>query len=187
MKQDAHLSEGKALFQELSASKAAENAQTAKISLEMRQEKASSALEALNLQEESARIKREALESIASDGEKGIVSRNKAKAELTILLSGDPITLRTARIQQEAAVKKMTAAAKKAEETDKHIETALQRATHTRKEAIRLKASALVAAKKAEDEMPSARTSFNKISETLDEITKKKRLERVRYSFFKVI
>lgn len=171
--EDAHQSEVKALDRELAASKAAENAVSAKASLEEIRKKAGSALEALELQEETTRRKGEELEIIASDGNRGIVTRNKAKAELAILKSDDPITLRTARIQQEAAVKKMTIATKRAEETVALSETALGRATHARKEAIRLKTSALVATKEAEVAIPSARAAFDKISETLEMIMRK--------------
>ncbi|KAL7532668.1 hypothetical protein ACHAXR_004772, partial [Thalassiosira sp. AJA248-18] len=171
--EEAHQSEAKALRQELAASKAAENAKAAKIALDETKDRTDSMLEALKLQEEATQRKMDMLESIAADGSKGIVSRNKAKTELAILLNEDPITLRTARIQQEAASKKTTVAAKKAEQTVVLSETALERATHARKESIRLKESSLAATKKAEEAIPSAQVAFDKISKTLDEIMKK--------------
>jgi len=47
-------------------------------------EQTGEALEALAVQEEVSQRKRDRLESIASDKSNGIVSRNKAKAELSI-------------------------------------------------------------------------------------------------------
>lgn len=176
--EDACQSEKRALHQELAASEAAERAQAAKISLDVAKEKAGHALEALRLQEEATQRKKDELERAASDGTKGIVSRNKAKAELSILLSEDPIKLRTARIQQEASVNKMVAAANMAEDTLHHSETALERAAHARKEAIRLKESSLAAAKQAEMAIPSAQAAFNKISQTLDDIMKNQKAGR---------
>lgn len=129
-------------------------------------------LESLKCQEDAVKKKAEELQVIIADGSSGIVKRNKAKAELAILRNDDPITLRTARIQQEAAVNRMTLAAKKAEETVEQSETALERATHARKEAIRLKVAALAAAKNAEERIPAAQAAFETISAKLDEITK---------------
>jgi hypothetical protein len=169
----AHQSEARALGQELAASKAAEDArQAAKISDEAR-EKATRGIETLKLQEELSIRKREELENIASDDSKGVVSRNKAKAELAILLSEDQINLRAAKIHQEMAAKKIMAAAKKSEECVALSEAALERATHDRKEATRLKAIAIAATKAAEESIPSTQAAFDEISRTLDEVTKK--------------
>ncbi|KAL7546212.1 hypothetical protein ACHAWF_009551 [Thalassiosira exigua] len=173
--EDAHQSEARALSKELAASKAAQKAQAAKISLDETNEKAGETLQAFNIQEDAVKRKMEELEGIASDSTRGVVSRNRAKAELAILKSEDPITLRTARIHQEAAVRKMTAAAREAEDTVRISETALERATHARKEAIRLKESALAATKRAEEAIPSAQAAFDRISETLEEIISKEK------------
>ncbi|KAL3770596.1 hypothetical protein ACHAW5_007737 [Stephanodiscus triporus] len=135
----AHQSEARALGQELAALKAAEDArQAAKISDKTR-ENATRVIETLKLQEELSIRKKEGLENIASDDSKGVVSRNKSKAELAILLSEDQINLRAAKIHQEMAAKNTIAAAKKSEECVALTEAALERATHARKEATRLK------------------------------------------------
>jgi len=176
--EDAHQSEKRALNQEIAASRAAENALAAKVALDETKETAGIALEALKREEESTRKRKKELERIASDGNNGIVTRNKAKAELAILLSEDGIKLRTARIHQESALKRMTAAAKRAEETVALAEKNHERATHARKEAIRLKTSALAATKKAEEAIPSAKAAFDKISFTLDELMKKEKTGR---------
>jgi hypothetical protein len=171
--EDAHQSEAKALRQELAASKAAENAVTAKLSLEEVREKSDKALEAFELQEESTRRKKEELERIASDRKQGIVTRNKAKAELSILRGEDPIALRTVRIKLEVAVKKTRAAAANAEGTVALSDAALARATHARKEALRLKDAALAATKRAEAAIPSAQSAFKQIGATLDGLIEK--------------
>ena len=72
----------------------------------------------------------------------------------------------------------MMAAANKAEDTLHHSQTALERATHARKEAIRLKESSLSAAKQAEKAIPSAQAAFDKISQTLDDIMKNQKAGR---------
>ena len=70
--EDAHQSEVKALDREFAATRAANTAQAARGVLDETSEKARSALDALNLQEESMRRKKEKLEIIANDGNKGM-------------------------------------------------------------------------------------------------------------------
>ena len=176
--EDARQSEKNALDEEENAAKAAEEANRAKLSASQLKEKASEALDALTMQEETTTQKREALEQIAADGKKGIVARNKATAELAILLSEDPLPLRTARIQQEAAMKKMTAAVKKSNEAAALAEATLDRATKARNNAIALRESALDAAKEPEESIPIAQNAFDKISDTLEDIMKKQKSGR---------
>ena len=54
------------------------------------------------------------LEDKSNNGELGIVKRNGAKAELAQLKASDPLPLRTAKITQAAAVRKLAKAVKKA-------------------------------------------------------------------------
>jgi len=76
----------------------AENAaRSAKIELEQ-------ALSELKAQEDAYHNKKAELERKSEEG--GVVSRNKAKAELAQLLAEDPLPLRRAKITTEAAVKK---------------------------------------------------------------------------------
>merc|ERR1712137_1295961 len=62
------------------------------------------ALAALHAEEEAYNTRKKTLEQKCEEG--GVVSRNKAKAELSQLLAEDPLPLRRAKITQEAAVKK---------------------------------------------------------------------------------
>ena len=158
--EEAHQSEARALKHELAASKAAESAKCARVSHDEARTKANKALGALKLQEDAKQRNEDELKRIASDSTNGIVTRNRAHAELAILLSEDPIGIRTARIQQETAAKKMTVAAKKAEDTVSQSEAALVRAVSARKEAMRRKELYLAATKKAEKAIPSAQDAF---------------------------
>lgn len=62
------------------------------------------ALAELKAQEDAYNQKKADLERRSEEG--GVVSRNKAKAELAQLLAEDPLPLRRAKISQEAAVRK---------------------------------------------------------------------------------
>ena len=62
------------------------------------------ALAELKAQEDAYNSKKSDLERRSEEG--GVVSRNKAKAELSQLLAEDPLPLRRAKITQEAAVNK---------------------------------------------------------------------------------
>lgn len=171
--EDARASEARALDRELTASRAAARAAEARVALDETRERAGVALEALQLEEKTANERKDDLERRGSDASNGVVSRNRAKAELAILKSEDPIALRTARIRQEAAVKKAGVAARKAEETVEQSEAALAHAASARREAVRLKEAALAATKEAEAAIPSAQAAFDRISATLQEIMKK--------------
>ena len=182
--EEASRSEEQALRQELAASQAAEKAVDAQTSLDQVRDASDQALGELGLQEASTRRKREALEGIASDHKQGIVRRHKARAELAILLGEDPLPLRTARIKLEVAVQKTTAAARNAENTVALSEAALARATHARQEALRLKEAAIVEAKRAEEAIPVAQSSFEKIHERLEEMIKKRSVGKGTAYFF---
>ena len=78
--------EDKALNREIAATKAVDNAKTAKLLLGNTREWAGEALEALKVQKEVKQRKKVKLERIASDKSNGVVSRNKAKTKLAILL-----------------------------------------------------------------------------------------------------
>ena len=134
----------KALSEEAAAKNAAELAKAANRSSFQSREKAREALEMLNHQEEYNKQKMLELEKIIADDSLGIVTRNKANAELAILLSEDPVQLRSARIKQEAAMKKMNDAVNKSIEVVSSSEVAFKRATNARKEAIELKESSVM-------------------------------------------
>eukprot|EP00011_Vannellida_sp_DIVA3-517-6-12_P014129 CAMPEP_0114612082 /NCGR_PEP_ID=MMETSP0168-20121206/4442_1 /TAXON_ID=95228 ORGANISM="Vannella sp., Strain DIVA3 517/6/12" /NCGR_SAMPLE_ID=MMETSP0168 /ASSEMBLY_ACC=CAM_ASM_000044 /LENGTH=319 /DNA_ID=CAMNT_0001823063 /DNA_START=66 /DNA_END=1025 /DNA_ORIENTATION=- len=91
---------------EAAAKKAEAEAKQAQAELE-------AALAEVKAQEDAYNSKTEALKAKSETG--GIVSRNKAKAELEIHLAEDPLPLRRAKITLEAAVKRSDRATKAAE------------------------------------------------------------------------
>eukprot|EP01090_Pellita_catalonica_P016686 TRINITY_DN4846_c0_g1_i1.p1 TRINITY_DN4846_c0_g1~~TRINITY_DN4846_c0_g1_i1.p1 ORF type:complete len:328 (+),score=105.36 TRINITY_DN4846_c0_g1_i1:35-985(+) len=77
------------------------------------QKELEAALAELKAQEEAYKNKTESLKKASETG--GIVSRNRAKADLAIHLGEDPLPLRRAKINTEAAVRKAEKATKAAE------------------------------------------------------------------------
>ncbi|CAK9068533.1 Hypothetical protein SCF082_LOCUS34492, partial [Durusdinium trenchii] len=72
------------------------------------------ALETVKREEATFQAKIDELEATGSDDSKGIVTRNKAKAELAQLKSSDPMPLQRAKISQEAVVRRAERAVKSA-------------------------------------------------------------------------
>jgi len=87
------------------------------------QQELEAALAELKAQEDAFNSKKAELERKSEEG--GVVSKNKAKAELAQLLSEDPLPLRRAKITTEAAVKK-------AERTRVAAEEAAEQASNSR-------------------------------------------------------
>ena len=127
----------------------------------------------LNKLEETTSQRRADLESIIADSSKGIVTRNKANAELAILLSEDPSSLRAARIKQAAAERKSAEAAARSKDAMIQAEKALHGARAARKEANEQMQKAAVASRAAEEAIPKAQDAFIKASNTLEEIRNK--------------
>ncbi|KAL7484380.1 hypothetical protein ACHAW6_010013, partial [Cyclotella cf. meneghiniana] len=167
-----------AIEKEAEASRATDAARIAEQSSRALLEEETETWEALNLQEETTRKRRMDLEAIVADSKKGIVTRNKANAELAILLSEDPLQLRAARTKQETTVRKSSEALAKCEEAVEHSQVALQLAIIARAEAIKRKESALTAERAAEDFLPSARLAFEQASKALQEFTKRQQNRR---------
>eukprot|EP00947_MAST-08B_sp_MAST-8B-sp1_P002295 g2295.t1 len=117
---------------------------------------ADEALAELNAQEEAFKSKMEKLEATSTDGSLGIVKRNKAKAELAQLKCEDPLPLRQAKITQEAAVRKLQKALKKAA-------SAAAAAGAARK-------NAAAAAEEAEAAIPLAEAAFEEAQQILAEV-----------------
>jgi hypothetical protein len=101
------------------AEKAAKVAQDEAAAAVEEQKKAAAELEA---QEQAYKNKLATLEQKTQEG--GVVSRNKAKAELEQLKAEDPLPLRQAKITQDAAVRKSEKAHKAAEQRVKEAEAA---------------------------------------------------------------
>jgi len=80
----------------------------------------------LKKMEDEYKNETERLKFASTDETKGIVSRNRAKNELEQHLSKDTLGLRSAKINQEAALRKAKNATEKAENMRKEAEAALE-------------------------------------------------------------
>ena len=112
------------------------------------------ALQELHAQEDAYNSKKSDLERKSEEG--GVVSRNKAKAELAQHLAEDPLPLRKAKITQEAAVKKAERATAAAAEARTAAEEATKRATEAKNESIKAKAVAEAALAEAKAKLKEA-------------------------------
>eukprot|EP01100_Stratorugosa_tubuloviscum_P015532 TRINITY_DN8_c1_g1_i13.p1 TRINITY_DN8_c1_g1~~TRINITY_DN8_c1_g1_i13.p1 ORF type:complete len:367 (+),score=243.31 TRINITY_DN8_c1_g1_i13:40-1101(+) len=122
------------------------------------------ALNELHAQEAAYKAKVDDLTRRGNDESVGVVTRNKAKAELAQVLAEDPLPLRKAKITQEAAVKKAekatniaaearskaSASANAASQARKQAEDSAQQASQARKAAEQARHQATVAAEHAE-------------------------------------
>jgi len=132
---------------EVEAAKREQEAHAAKAELE-------AALAELHALEEAYKQKTEELTRKSETG--GVVSKNKAKAELAQHLAEDPLPLRKAKITQEAAVKKAERATQAAAEARTAAAEATQRATEAQEECKRTKAAAEQALAAAKQKLKEA-------------------------------
>ena len=152
---------------------AIEAARNAELSSRDLLEKNKIRMKSLEKLEEKTKSRRTELEAIVADSNKGIVTRNKANAELAILLSEDPMSLRTARIKQEATIRKSSEAFIKSKDAVVHFEQVLRSAKAARTEATELMKRAIASSKTAENAIPVAQLLFDRANHTLEEIRKK--------------
>ena len=131
--EEAHVALEAAKKSERDAAAAEKDAQDAKAELEV-------ALKEVQDQEDAYNNKTKALEKKSEEG--GVVSKNKAKAELAQHLAEDPLPLRKAKITQEAAVKKAERTAAAAAAARKEAEAATARSAAAKEEANKAKAAA---------------------------------------------
>ena len=124
---------------------------------------ADAALAELEAQEKAFQDKMSKMEADGSNMELGIVKRNRAKAELAQLKASDPLPLRTAKITQEAAVRKLAKAHKKAA-------AAAAAASAARATAAAAQAAAEAAAAAAEAAIPEAEAAFEAAQKALQEV-----------------
>lgn len=117
------------------------------------QDELEAALAELKAQEEAFNNKKAELERKGEEG--GAVSRNKAKAELAQLLAEDPLPLRRAKINQEAAVRK----AEKATQIAAQARSAASAAAAQAEEAARQASAARAAAEEAARQASAARAA----------------------------
>jgi DNA repair exonuclease SbcCD ATPase subunit len=99
------------------------------------QQELEAALAELKAQEDAFNNKTKDLQTKSEDQSVGLVTRNKAKAELAQHLSSDPLPLRRAKITQEAAVKKAEKATAAAAEARSAAEAARRAAEEAKRKA----------------------------------------------------
>lgn len=162
-----------AIEKEADATKAAEKQRQQELSSRELLAKEKEYLISLNKLEEKANQRKADLECIVSDSSKGVVARQKANAELAILLSQDSSGLRAARMKQETAAKKSSEALVSCKKAVFELESTLHLARAARAEATKRKEMAIAAARVAEEAIPSAQDAFEKASRALDDIQKK--------------
>merc|ERR1712137_1292156 len=145
---------------EASKKKEAESQQAAGAARAAQQE-LEEALRALQAEEKAYNDKKEELERKSTQG--GVVSMNKAKAELAQHLAEDPLPLRRAKITAEAAVKRADKARQAAEEAAKEASQARQAAESARQ-------ASAVAKAKAEEALAAAEAKFKEAEAYLEEV-----------------
>ena len=124
-KRNASDEEVKALEKESKAKEAEEEVNSAKLANE------ESLAKVLALEQER-NDKLAALEKTATDDNLGLVKRNRAKAELEQVKQEDPLPLRRAKISQEATIRRLNKAVKKAKEETQIATDARTKATEAK-------------------------------------------------------
>ena len=156
----AFAAENEAKTREAAAYASAEEAKVREAESLVAQEELKAALAELKAQEDAFNNKKAELERKGEEG--GAVSRNKAKAELAQLLAEDPLPLRRAKINQEAAVRKAEKATQAAAQARAAASAAAVQATAARTEAeqaARQASAARAAAEEAARQASAARAA----------------------------
>jgi len=133
-----------------------------------RKEEEAAAARELQKQEEAYKNKTEEIKARTETG--GMVSKNKAKAELEIHLKEDPLPLRRAKITQEASARKAAKAAEDAAKAREAAQHARKQAQDARKLAQEARVKAEEATAAAERAVDEARESVRKAEEYLEEV-----------------
>jgi len=152
------------------AGKAAEESRKAEKALSEEKERSKVALEELRQEESKLKEKKQKLEDRSKDSSLGIVKRNKAVAELNMLLSQDPLPLRTAKINKEASFNKISKLAKKASKATDAAEQSMKKAEAARITAIKSKEEAILTGKIAESKIPGAQEACESMQKTLERL-----------------
>jgi len=150
---------------------AAESARVAEEEARAAQAELEAALAEVQAQEDAFNKKTAELEKKTQEG--GVVSKNKAKAELAQHLAEDPLPLRKAKITQEAAVKRADRATQAASTARTNAEAAANNATQARAEAERAAAEARQARQAAEQARAASAQAAAAAEAALNEASKK--------------
>ena len=152
--EDAKKAAAEAKQREAQAKQDAEAAVAREGEAKAAQEELAAALAELQAQEKAYNDKKTDLERKSEEG--GVVSRNKAKAELAQHLAEDPLPLRRAKITQEAAVKKAERATQAAAEAREAAQASAVASSRARQEAEQAANQATDARQKAEKDAQAA-------------------------------
>lgn len=174
--QSAQTAEEHASKEQQEAAKAAEESRIAEIALSEEEQRSKVALEELKLEESKLKEKKAKLEERSNDSSLGIVKRNKAVAELNMLLSKDPLPLRTAKINKEASFHKISKLAKKASEATAAAEQCMKKAEKSRITALKSKEEALLTGKISESKIPGAQEACQSMQATLDKLLQERKI-----------
>jgi hypothetical protein len=131
---------------------------------------AEDSLEYVMKQESDTKEKKQSLEQIINNESNGIVTRNKAKAELQIIEHEDPLPLRKARIKNENAVKKLKISTNASKNARIAAENAKERAEKAMVDAKLAKEKAVEAATNAEATISKAREAIDYLKVLVDEM-----------------
>eukprot|EP01100_Stratorugosa_tubuloviscum_P015538 TRINITY_DN8_c1_g1_i3.p1 TRINITY_DN8_c1_g1~~TRINITY_DN8_c1_g1_i3.p1 ORF type:complete len:406 (+),score=302.00 TRINITY_DN8_c1_g1_i3:77-1294(+) len=129
------------------------------------QDELQAALNELHAQEAAYKAKVDDLTRRGNDESVGVVTRNKAKAELAQVLAEDPLPLRKAKITQEAAVKKAEKATNIAAEARSKASASANAASQARKQASEQAAQAKKAAEQAAQAAEAAKRAAEAASQ----------------------
>lgn len=109
-------------------------------------------------------------QKIIDDPSAGAVKKGRAVQEKEQTLAEDPLPLRKAKITQQAALKKVTKARKKAEEDTNKSNAAAQAATQAKEDADAAEKAAEEAKKVADDAKVAAEEAFDAAVKALEEL-----------------
>jgi len=174
----AQHAEETAACEEEKASKAVELFLREEACLSLPREKTEAALLCMKSRENKIEFKVKDLELVAFDDTKGIVKRNRAKAELAMLQNENPLPLRTAIVQNEASVKKLQKSADSCRRAAVAAEAAKLTAEGAKLSAQKAKRNALNAAKDAEVAITRAMIAFERLKTLVDKMVKQQTLPR---------
>ena len=161
--------EATALEQRSLSEAAVAEAQQATRELGEAKEQQEHALAELQAKEKEAADAKAVLESRANDESLGIVKRNKARAELAQMNSQDSSQVQMAKIHQEATLRKVTKAIRRAGETEGAAAAAARRADEALQESLAAHGRAEVAMKEAGEAVELANQAFEDAFEFLEE------------------
>mmetsp|Transcript_12446 Transcript_12446/g.17154 ORF Transcript_12446/g.17154 Transcript_12446/m.17154 type:complete len:190 (+) Transcript_12446:643-1212(+) len=126
-------------------------------------------------EESEVQRQKEELEKTANDESLGIVKRNRAKAMLAMKKNEDSLPFAAAKLQNEAAVKKLSRAEAAAGKAAKDAEIALANAEKAEKESRQARKEAIETGKAAEAIIPIASEACSRVQVVLNEVLAEKK------------